>query len=260
MSDAEVVPDYPGRLRLDGRVVVVLGAGAGIGRQTSHALAQAGATVVCVGRRAEPVEAVAEEIGGHAVTGDVVRHEGMEHVLAEAGRIGPVTGLVDIVGMALPGPVLSYDEDRYDEQFDVVLRHAFLALRIGGRAIAEAGGGSMVFIGSVSGQAYVPGQTIYGAAKAALHRMVESAGRELAPLGVRVNAVAPGFTHTPRLDDLLTEDRWAAIDASIPRGRAGFAAEIAGPVLFLMSDLATYLTGQTVAVDGGMSASVPVRL
>jgi NADP-dependent 3-hydroxy acid dehydrogenase YdfG len=105
VSSAEAVPDYPHQLRLDGRVVVVLGAGAGIGRQCSHALAQAGATVVCVGRRVEPVEAVAKEIGGFAVTADVIRRDGMEHVFAEASRIGPVSGLVDIVGRALMGPV-----------------------------------------------------------------------------------------------------------------------------------------------------------
>jgi NAD(P)-dependent dehydrogenase (short-subunit alcohol dehydrogenase family) len=257
VSAAEAVPDYPNQLRLDGRVVIVLGAGAGIGRQCSHALAQAGATVVCVGRRIEPVEALAEEIGGVAVTADVIRRDGMEHVVAEAGRIGPVSGLVDIVGRGLMGPVLSYDDSRYDDQFDVVLRHAFLALRIGGQAIAEAGGGAMVFIGSVAGHTFAPGQIVYGAAKAALHRMVESAGHELAPLGVRVNVVAPGVTHTPRLDALFDEARWARVDANIPRGSAGAASEIAGPVLFLMSDLASYLTGQTITVDGGLTGTIP---
>ncbi|GAA1209888.1 hypothetical protein GCM10009608_52640 [Pseudonocardia alaniniphila] len=87
--------------------------------------------------------------------------------------------------------------------------------------------------------------------------MVESAGHELAPLGVLVNAVAPGFTHTPHLDALLDEAGWARVDANIPRASAGQASEIAGPVLFLMSDLASYLTGQTITVDGGLTGNIP---
>ncbi|HWN34559.1 MAG TPA: SDR family oxidoreductase [Pseudonocardia sp.] len=258
MDDLDPAPDYPGLLRLDGRVLVVLGAGAGIGRQCAHALAQAGATVVCVDREPAAASAVAGEVGGHPVTADVTARAEVARVFREAAALGPVTGVVDIVGLAVLRPLLDFDDADYDHQFDVVLRHAFLTLQLGGRALADSGGGAMVFIGSVSGHTYAAKETVYGAAKAALHRLVESAGRELGPLGVRVNAVAPGFTRTPRLNALLGEQQWAAVGAGIPRGHAGTPAEIAGPVLFLVSELASYLTGQTITVDGGMTGVLPV--
>jgi NAD(P)-dependent dehydrogenase (short-subunit alcohol dehydrogenase family) len=164
--------------------------------------------------------------------------------------------VVDIVGLARIGPLDKLDDTGWKGQFEIVLDHAFLTLQIGGRRVAEAGGGSIVFVGSMSGIGNVQGQVAYGAAKAALHHLVSGAARELAPQKVRINAVAPGFVRTPRLMTMLSEEQWQAVGGVIPRGCAATPDEIAGPILFLSSELASYITGQTLIVDGGLTGTV----
>ena len=244
---------------MDGRVCVVLGAGLGMGRQTAHAFGQAGARVVCVDRGAARAERVAAEIDGLAVEADVTRREQLERAFAVAhDRAGPVRHVVDIVGMPRIASLQAFDDAAWRGQFEIVLDHAFLTVQIGGQAVAAAGGGAMVFVGSMSGIGSVHGQVAYGAAKAALHHLVAGAARELAASKVRVNAVAPGFVRTPRLVAMLSEDQWRAVDGVIPRGSAATPAEIAGPILFLSSELASYITGQTLVVDGGLTGTVPI--
>jgi NAD(P)-dependent dehydrogenase (short-subunit alcohol dehydrogenase family) len=246
-------PDYAALSRLDGRVFVVLGGGAGIGRQTCHALAQAGARVVCVDLNEAVAKEVAGEVGGVALSADVTQRSEVERIFTEAGKLGPVRGLVDIVGIAKLSPLSQVDDAGWKWQYDQVLTHAFLAMQIGGKAIADAGGGSMVFVASMSGVTYLPGQSAYGSAKAALIHLVNNMGRELGPAGVRVNAVAPGFARTPRLNEMLGEDRWKAIGDMIPVGRAAYTREIAAPILFLSTDMASHITGHTLMVDGGIA-------
>jgi len=255
--DQSPIPDYSKQLRLDGRTLVVLGAGAGIGRQVSHALAQAGAKVACVDRDIELAKYVAEEVGGKPFAGDIIKRQDVERIFAEAHKaMGPITGLVDIVGMPVLGPLADLNDAKWASQFDLVLNHAFLAMQIGGRTIADCGGGSMVFVASMAGIVSLPGQGAYGAAKAALIHLVSNVGKELGPARVRVNAVAPGFARTPRLNTMLSEQQWSEIGKIIPLGAAAAPSEIAGPILFLSSDLASHVTGQTLLVDGGIAGAV----
>jgi NAD(P)-dependent dehydrogenase (short-subunit alcohol dehydrogenase family) len=148
----------------------------------------------------------------------------------------------------------------WNSQFDIVLRHAFLAIQIGGAALAQVGGGSMTFVGSISGCVSVANQAAYGTAKAALHHLVRCSAHELGPQGVRVNAVAPGFVRTPRLLNKLGEDFWDRVAAVNPLGRVDVPAEIAGAILFLACDLSSYVTGNVITLDGGTNnvAALPL--
>lgn len=245
-------PDYLSMLSLKGRGFVVLGAGQGIGEQATHALAQAGARLLCIDREEALAARIAKTVGGVPCAADVTSRADMQRIFDTARQhFGRVHGVVDIIGVAGIKPLSAVDDEGWAQQFDIVLRHAFLAIQIGGEMMAGDGGGSFAFVGSMGGERAVPNQTAYSTSKAALHHLVRCAGAEYARRGVRINAVAPGYVRTPRLNQRLDQDAWDAIGKVIPIGRPATPAEIAGPLLFLSSDLSAHMTGQVVAVDGG---------
>jgi NAD(P)-dependent dehydrogenase (short-subunit alcohol dehydrogenase family) len=256
--DDTPVPDYPAQLRLDSRGFVVVGAGQGIGRQTAHALASAGARVFCIDNQPELATEIADEVGGIAHTCDARVRAEVEDAVARAQQsLGRVDGVADIVGMARYGNFVDVNDDDWDWHFGMVLRHAFLFGQTAGRAMAASGGGVMTFIASVSGISSAPRHSAYGAAKAALMSMVRSAAVELGPAGVRVNAVAPGVVWTPRVSGYLGEEGRERSAANAPLRRVALPADIAAAVLFLSSDLSAYITGQTLVVDGGVGVKFP---
>jgi NAD(P)-dependent dehydrogenase (short-subunit alcohol dehydrogenase family) len=205
------VANYANPASLEGRGFVVLGAGQGIGRQTSHALAQAGARVFCVDRDQALADSVSREVKGFACVADVTARADVERVFAEAvvhfrDTLG---GLVDIVGIADIRKIPDTDDASWNRNFDLNVRHAYLAIQIGARAMAK--GGSMVFVSSISGTHSIENEVSYGAAKAALNHLVRGAAHELGPQNIRVNAVTPGFVRTPRLLAALSEDFWTGL-------------------------------------------------
>jgi NAD(P)-dependent dehydrogenase (short-subunit alcohol dehydrogenase family) len=255
--DGSPVPDYPALLGLDRRCFIVVGAGQGIGRQTAHALGAAGARIVCADADRDRAEAVAAEVRGEPWVGDVRDRAAVEGLVADAGRaLGGLDGLIDIVGEARFGPFLDCTDEDWDWSFGMVLRHAYLAAQIAGRAMVDRGG-VMVFVASVSGLTSAPNHAAYGAAKAGLTSLVRTVAVELGPRGVRANAVAPGAVWTPRVAALLGEEGRARNAANAPLRRIGLPADIAGAILFLVSDLSSYVTGQTLVVDGGVGAKFP---
>ena len=196
--DDTPVPDYPGLLRLDGRRFVLIGAGQGIGRQAAHALSSVGAKVFCVDVDPGLAGEIAEEVGGVAGSGDATARADAERLFDEAqSALGGLDGVVDIVGMARYANLVELTDDDWNWHFDICLRHAYLAMQLGGRALSAGGGGAMVFVASVSGITSAPRHSAYGAAKAGLMSLVRTGAVELGPSKVRVNAVAPGVVWTP---------------------------------------------------------------
>ena len=246
------VGNYANPASLEGRGFVVLGAGQGIGRQTCHALARAGARVFCVDRDPELAGAIAREVEGVACVADITARADVERVFAEAvGRFGDkLRGLVDIDGMADIRKLPDTDDASWNRNFDLNVRHAYLAIQIGARAMAK--GGSMVFVSSISGTHSIENEVSYGAAKAALNHLVRCAAHELGPQNIRVNAVTPGFVRTPRLLAALNEDFWTGIKTYIPLRRAAEPSDIAKAILFLASDMSNYVTGAVIPIDGGL--------
>jgi NAD(P)-dependent dehydrogenase (short-subunit alcohol dehydrogenase family) len=257
-SDDTPVPDYQSLLRLDDRRFVVIGAGQGIGRQAAHALAAAGARLFCIDVDADLADEIAREVNGVAGVGDAMKREDAERLFDEAARaLGGLDGIVDIIGMAQFEDLLTITDELWDWHFDICIRHAFLAAQLGGRALAAGGGGTMVFVASVSGITSAPRHAAYGAAKAGLMSLVRTAAVELGPSGIRVNAVAPGVVWTPRVSVYLGDEGRERNNANTPLRRIALPADIAGGILFLSSDLSSFVTGQTLVVDGGVGAKFP---
>ena len=259
-ADNAEVPNFANLLRLDGRRFVVVGAGAGIGRQSSHALSQLGAQLLCVDIDEVRAKEIAEEVGGVPLVADArERSETVRMIDAARSSLGGLDGIVDIVGMARWGGLLDTPEEDWDWTFATVLHHAYHLVQLGGRAMAEHGG-TMVFVASIDGTIAAPFHAPYGAAKAGLLNLVRTASVELGPLGIRVNAVCPGPTKTPRVLAISG----GAIPASpaeggslyIPLGAANETWDIASAILFLSSGLSGKVSGQAITVDGAATNMV----
>jgi NAD(P)-dependent dehydrogenase (short-subunit alcohol dehydrogenase family) len=266
--DMSAVPDYAGLLRLDGRGVVVAGAGQGIGRQVTHALAQNGARVLCLDYDRDAADHVAGEVGGVPATADVRERGDIEAALKTAQQeFGRIDAIVDIVGMAKYVPLLQTSDDDWDWTFGMVLRHAQLLAQIGGEVMRQQDRrddngqrGAFAFVASASGISSAPFHAAYGAAKAGLMSLVRTMAVEFGPLGIRANAVAPGVVWTPRIGAMIGEEGRERNAKNAPLRRVAETRDIAGALLFLVSDLAAYVTGQVISVDGGTGVKFPYPL
>lgn len=257
-------------MSLAGRKAFVTGAASGIGLAIATHLARAGTTVALADCDAGRVLAAAAELGGQglrteAVVLDLGQHEAVEPAIQTAARaMGGLDILVNNAGIALQKPVLETTVEDFERLFAVNLMGVFAALRAAGRLMREAGTstGRIVNIASVAGLRGSMGRAAYGASKAAVINLTQVAAVELAPLGITVNAVAPGPIDTELTRRLHAGSRETWL-AATPAGRYGTPEEVAAVVAFLAGAEAAYVTGQVIAIDGGFAAAglrLPVDL
>lgn len=248
------------RFGLDGKVAVVTGAGAGIGRCVCLCLAEAGAAVVVQDLKAESAAAVAEEIraaGGRAidVAGDASQGGVIEQLYKRAvDELGGLDITVNNAGIYPFTGFLDISEKELDKVFDLNLRGTFLATQQAGKVMSQRGvGGRIVNIASVQGlRPTAPGVTHYNVTKAGVMMLTKSAALELAPAGIAVNAVAPGVIQTQGTQALIDADQLGDPRERAPyTGRWGRPEEVADTILFLVSPAASYITGETIIIDGG---------
>jgi len=239
-------------VELDGRVAVITGGASGIGAATARRFAAEGATVAVIDRDPAGAEAVADEIGGRAVALDVRDGDAVEHAVSQiVGALGRVDVLVNNAGTGDLRPLHTVDDKVWHRLIDVNLTGTFNATRSVVPHMLEAGRGTIVNNASLSGLMPTRNEAAYSAAKAGVIALTKSGALEYGPT-VRVNCVAPGHVRTP-LTVVWEQvpEAFEPIAAAIPLGRIGEADEVAEVILFLASDRSSYVTGQTVVVDGG---------
>jgi NAD(P)-dependent dehydrogenase (short-subunit alcohol dehydrogenase family) len=246
---------------LDEKVAVVTGSGSGIGQSIAETFAAYGARVVVVDRDADLARSVTEAIEGRggealACVVDVTEKEGVETLARSAlDRFERVDVLVNNVGNFMPGagPFLSTSEDDWAAQYQINLEHIFRTTKALAPQMVERGSGSIINLSTVETLRGIPGNAIYSAFKTGITAFTRSFALEVAPHGVRVNAIAPETTETNQipLTEWIPEQHRSQIPKLIPLGRYGRPDDHAGAALFLASDLSAWVTGVTLPVDGG---------
>jgi gluconate 5-dehydrogenase len=252
---------------LQGRVALVPGGGGGIGTPMAEALAQAGARVAVAGRSAETLEAAVERVAaagseGLAITADATSEDDAERMVRETiDRFGRIDIVVNAVGGGagkVLHPAEEYPRDAWDWIMELNVRSTLVPTQAAARAMIAAGnGGAILNITSVRAVLGInAGYSAYVAAKGAIASLTRQWATEWAKRRIRVNAIMPTFVDTPQVATLLGDpDFKAGIVNRIPLGRVGETRDIVGPAIFLVSDAASFVTGQVLGIDGGLTAT-----
>jgi NAD(P)-dependent dehydrogenase (short-subunit alcohol dehydrogenase family) len=253
------------QLGLEGKVAIVTGGSRGIGEAIARAFVEQGARVAIASRKLDGVASVAESITQAHGEGRVrafTAHTGKEDeckrlVEETVAAFGKVDVLVNNAGTnPYFGPMLNADNGAWDKTFEVNLKGYFWCAREVGRHLAgrSAKGGSIISVASIAGLVASPMQGIYSMTKASVISMTKTLALELGPSGIRVNAIAPGFVDTRLASAVLkNDDLVKAVVSRTPLGRYGSPDEIAGGAVYLASDAASFLTGHTLVIDGGLT-------
>ena len=240
---------------LGGKTALVTGASGGIGGAIARALNAQGATVALSGTRLEALGRLADALGDrrHVVPGDLANAAATDQLFKDAeAALGHVDILVNNAGLTRDMLAMRLRDEDWQVVLDVNLTAGFRLARAGLRGMMRQRWGRIIGITSIVGVTGNPGQVNYAAAKAGMIGMSKALAQELASRSITVNCVAPGFIETA-MTDALTAEQKARILPAVPAGRLGTGAEIAAAVVFLASDEASYITGQTIHVNGGMA-------
>lgn len=245
-------------LNIEGKRALITGASGGLGAHFARVLSKAGASVAVAARRLTDCERVAAEIaatGGTAIPVrlDVADAGSVKEAMADiAANLGGIDILVNNAGIATTAPWLDTPEESFDAILDTNLKGAFLVAKAAAGWMREAGsGGAIVNIASILGIGITGQVGAYATSKAALIQMTKSMALEWARYGIRVNALCPGYIETDINREFFTTDAGAAVVRRIPQRRLGRMADLDAPLLLLASEAGAYITGTTLAVDGG---------
>jgi NAD(P)-dependent dehydrogenase (short-subunit alcohol dehydrogenase family) len=248
--------------RLTGKTIIVTGATMGIGEAVAHRLAADGASLILVARGRERGEALLAELGDRArfLAADVTDPTTADAAVEAAKEFGGVDVLVNNAGIDFTGDLLETREEDVRRVFETNALGAIWMLVHVARELKARGGGSIINVTSRLASIGVPTMAIYSASKGALLSLTRGAAVELAPFGVRVNAVAPGLTATPLMREWIDaqpdpEQFRARTAATIPQGRFGEPEDVAAAVAFLAADESKHITGASIPVDGGYTAA-----
>jgi NAD(P)-dependent dehydrogenase (short-subunit alcohol dehydrogenase family) len=238
---------------LSGKVAMVTGAGKGIGRACAEAIALAGARVIAVARTSEDLESLASECAGNIECWvDDVTSDSFMNKLAGLEKLDV---LVNNVGTNQPEPFIDVETETLDRVLGLNVRTAFLVAQAAARIMLEQGSGSIIHMGSQMGHVGAPNRTVYCMTKHAIEGLTKAMAVELAPQGVRVNAVAPTFIETPLTRPMLENEAFQKdVLSRIPMGKIGQVEDVANAVLFLASPASGLITGDSLKVDGGWTA------
>ena len=253
-----------GRFSLTDRVAIITGSGRGIGKGIALGFAEMGADIVVAERDEETAEATSNAIrdlgrSTQVVLSDVRESDQVDKVVKQTlDTFGHIDILVNNAGGMFRSEIAKISERGWDAIIRANLKSTFLCSKaVSAVMMDRKTKGSIINIASVNALAGTPGSAAYGAAKAGIINFTQSLAIELATYGIRVNAIAPGVIDTPGTQQWVTPEREAAINKTIPLSRRGKPEDVAGAAIYLASDYADYVTGETILVDGGIMATSP---
>lgn len=260
--------DFLSKVDLSGKVAIVTGGSSGIGQATAFRLAANGAQVVVVNRNEEKGKKIADRIcseGGKAlhIQADVSKLDDIDRMVEEVvNKLGRIDILVNSAGISIKSThTEDVSEEEWDKTLNINLKGAFFCSQRAARVMIKQKYGKIINIGSLQGEMVLPLRAAYAASKGGLKQVTKSMAVEWAKYNINVNVVAPAFVRTPMTEKVLADGFWHnVVTSNTPMGRPAEPEEIADVILFLASDAASYLTGQTIVVDGGWTSGDAIEI